>query len=93
VRVRYNRGAASDLSEILDYLSRHSPVAASNQLDKFENTTRLIGKFPFIGKETKRPNLRQVVVGDYLMVYEVGADVVTIHYVRHGSRKRPWQTE
>jgi toxin ParE1/3/4 len=93
VRVRYNRGAAADLSEILDYLSRHNPVAASSQLAKFENTVRLIGKFPLIGKETKRPNLRQVVVGDYLMVYEIGADVLTIHYVRHGSRKRPWQTE
>ena len=93
MRVRYNRGAAADLGEILDYLSRHSPVAASNQLARFENTVQLIGKFPFIGKETKRLNLRQVVVGEYLMVYEIGADVVTIHYVRHGSRKRPWQAE
>jgi toxin ParE1/3/4 len=93
VRVRYNRGAAADLGEILDYLAHHNPTAASNQLAKFENTVQLIGKFPLIGKATKRPNLRQVVVGDYLMVYEIGTDVLTIHYVRHGSRKRPWQNE
>jgi toxin ParE1/3/4 len=93
VRVRYNRGAAADLSEILDYLARHNPIAAGNQLAKFESTAQLISRFPFIGRKTKRPNLRQIVVGDYLMVYEIGPDVLTIHYVRHGSRKRPWEAE
>jgi hypothetical protein len=27
------------------------------------------------------------------MVYEVKADEVIIHYVRHGARRRPWEGE
>jgi hypothetical protein len=31
-----------------------------------------------------------MVIGNYLMAYEVGAEFITIHYVRHGARQQPW---
>ena len=60
---------------------------------RFEAAAKLIGSAPAIGAIVRRKNFRRFVVGNYLMVYEVVGDEVTIHYVRHGARKRPWEGE
>jgi toxin ParE1/3/4 len=93
MKVRYNRGALADLTDILTYIAAHNPVAAAAQLEKFEAAARLIGRYPEIGKQTSRPHLRRIVVGNFLMVYEVSVEPVTIHYVRRGSRARPWEDQ
>lgn len=93
MRLRYNRGAISDLDAILAYLSELDPRVAARQISKFEAAARLIAQYPYIGKETGREALRLHVVGQYLMLYEVAADVVTVHYIRHGARKQPWDTD
>jgi toxin ParE1/3/4 len=93
MKVRYNRGAASDLDDILAYLKTYSPRAAARQLEKFEQAVRVIAEYPYVGAETGRQSFRRHVVGQYLMVYQVEPDVITIHYVRHGARKRPWEGE
>jgi plasmid stabilization system protein ParE len=93
MKVRYNRGALFDLNEILNYIAERNPAAAAGQLAKFEAAARLIGRNPEIGQLTLREGLRRIVVGRYLMVYEIGAAEITIHYVRHGARQRPWENE
>ena len=91
MKVRFNRGALVDLTEILNYISARNPAAASALLSKFEAGARLISRNPEIGKQTQRQNLRRIVVGNYLMVYEIGSTDIIIHYVRHGSRQRSWE--
>ena len=93
MRVRFNRAALDDIDNILAYLAERNPFAAAALLAKFEAAARLIGRNAEIGKMTQRPNLRRIVVADYLLVYEIGMDAITIHYVRHGRRLRPWEGE
>ena len=93
MRVRYNRGARADLDEILAYISERNPAAAARLLERFLATERLISRFPEIGTKTTRRNLRRMVIGNYIMAYEVEIDVVSIHYIRHSARKRPWENE
>ena len=93
MKVRFNRGALADLAEILDYIADRNPQAAAQLARQFEEAAELAGFMREIGAETSRPGFRRLVIGNYLMVYEVGLEAVTIHYVRHGARLRPWEGE
>lgn len=93
MKVRYNRGALADIDEILTYIGERNPKAAAELLARFERTAELIGRAPEIGTLTQRANLRKLVVGSYLMVYEIVASEAVIHYIRHGARRRPWLGE
>lgn len=93
MRVNFNRGALTDLTEILDYTASRDPAAAAKLSRRFEEAAELLGFSPEIGAPTSRPGFRRIVVANYLMVYEAGPSGVTIHYVRHGARRRPWEGE
>ena len=93
MKVRFNRGALADIDEILNYIADRNPKAASELLQRFEGVARLIGETPEIGIRTERANLRKFVVGSYLLIYEIAATEIIIHYVRHGARQRPWAGE
>jgi toxin ParE1/3/4 len=93
MKVRFDRAALADISEILDYIESRNPRAAAELLARFEAGAELIGRVPLVGAATQRIDFRRLVVGNYLMVYEVNAEEVIIHYVRHGARKRPWEGE
>lgn len=93
MKVRYNRGALEDIDEILDFVAECNPKAAAKLLERFEGVVALIGNTPEIGTRTERSNLRKFVVGSYLLIYEIASTEVIIHYVRHGARRRPWESE
>lgn len=93
MRVRFNRGALNDIAEISTYIGERNPKAAADLLDRFQSVANVIGRNPEIGPKTSRMNLRKFVVGNYLMIYEIAADEIIIHYVRHAARRRPWEGE
>jgi plasmid stabilization system protein ParE len=93
MRVRYNRGARADLDEILAYISERNPAAAARLLERFLVTERLLSRFPEIGSKTMRKNLRRMVIGSYIMAYEIASDVILIHYIRHSARSRASENE
>ena len=92
MKVHYNSQSLNDLIEILSYLIVRNPIAADQQLTRFESAVRRIGQNPYIGVAL-RPNLRRIVVGKYLIIYSIGVETITIEYIRHSSRKRPWESE
>lgn len=93
MKVRFNRAALADISEIIEYIEAHNRGAAINLLSRFEAGADLIGRVPMVGATTDRANFRRLVIGNYLMVYELAGDKAIIQYVRHGARKRPWEGE
>ena len=93
MKVRFNRGALADLAEILDFISARNPHAAAELSRRFEEAAKLVGFMPDIGASTSRANFRRLIVGNYLMVCEIAGGEVTIHYIRHGARLRPWEGE
>jgi toxin ParE1/3/4 len=92
MKVRYNSQAAHDIDEILSYLAKQNPAAAARQLSRFEAAIRRISHHPYIGISVRK-ELRRIVVGKYLIIYRVGAEMITIEYIRHSARKRPWEEE
>jgi toxin ParE1/3/4 len=91
MKLRYARGALSDLEEIFAYIAADNPGAAARLVSRIEDVAKRIAASPFMGQATRRSRFRRFPVGNYLVVYEVGADEVIIHYVRHGARLRPWE--
>ena len=91
MKVRYNRGALEDLDNILSYIAERNPQAAGTLLTKFEAAANRLSQMPEIGVRSERLDMRKIVVGNYLMVYEIKNAEVVIHFIRHGARKNPWQ--
>jgi addiction module RelE/StbE family toxin len=93
MKVRYERGALADLEEIFAYIEAENPPAAARLVVRIEAAVGRISENPYIGQRTRNPLFRRLPLGEYLIVYEVGATEVVIHYVRHGARRRPWEQE
>ena len=93
MKLRYERGALADLDEIFSYIASDNRTAAARLVARIEDVTARIAATPYLGEATRNPRFRRFPVGNYLIVYEVAADEVIIHYVRHGARRRPWEGE
>jgi toxin ParE1/3/4 len=93
MKLRYQRGALADLDEIFAYIARDNEDAAARLVARFEQVAERIAENPYLGEATRKPHFRRFPVGNYLIVYEVVAEEVIIHYVRHGARRRPWEGE
>jgi toxin ParE1/3/4 len=93
MRIRYGRGALADLDEIFAYVAADSRDAAARLVARIEEVAAKIAASPHMGEATRKFGFRRFPVGNYLIVYEVAADEVIIHYVRHGARRRPWEDE
>ncbi len=93
MKVRFERGALADLDEIFGYIAADSPAAAARLVARIESVAARIADTPHMGEATRKPGFRRFPVGNYLIVYEVAANEVVIHYVRHGARLRPWEGE
>jgi toxin ParE1/3/4 len=80
--------AESDLEEILEYLTTHSPPAASKFATDFEARCQLLPSQPNTGRprDDLAPGLRSVVVGRYVAFFLVTDDDVVIVRVLHGAR-------
>ena len=93
MKVRYERGALADLDEIFAYIAKDNRRAAAQLVARIEQTTAQIASQPYLGAATRHPKFRRFPVGNYLIVYETGSNEITVHYVRHGARLRPWEEE
>jgi len=93
MKLRYERGALSDLDEIFAYIAKDNPEAASRLVARVEEIGAKIAASPYLGEATRNPRFRRFPLGKYLIVSAVGEDEVIIHYVRHGARRRPWEGE
>lgn len=91
--VRYTRDALHDLDQISSYLAQHDPAVAAALLDAVELVVARLARFPLSAQATELPGVRAAPVQrfPYIIFYTADANDVTIHYVRHAARLRPWE--
>ncbi len=72
----------------MDYVALDNPVAAEGVFRGIVRTAERLTDFPALGRPGRHPATRELGVAGlpYLIVYEVGAGVVTILAVFHTSR-------
>ena len=97
-RVTVSRGAHRDLRGIQRYISFDSPQAAMRLGRLFFSKEVMLGKHPEIGRvvpEFSNLSIREVVVGNYRLIYKVDHFTKQILILRywHGARGIPGFSE
>ncbi len=89
MKVVWTAPAVSDLDAIRGYIARDSKVYSDTMVvEIFEAVDRLM-KFPRSGRivpEESDPNTREVIVGNYRVIYEISGATVRILTVLHSAR-------
>jgi len=90
-KIRWLRLALADLDELMVYIAKDNPEAATKVAGKIWETTQMISNHPAIGKPGRLPGTREMVVAgtSYIVPYRVVANEVQILRVLHGVRKWP----
>lgn len=80
--------AIRDLEEISDYYAESNLEAGERFLDDFNKKCRYLTKFPRIGRsyEHLRSGMRGLLVGNYVIFYQLPDDSVEILRVVRGDR-------
>jgi plasmid stabilization system protein ParE len=87
-RVVWTQSARLSLEDILGYIAKDSPAAASRVLDRILEKAESLDTLSKRGRvvsELARPNVREVLVYSYRVLYEVTSEVRILALV-HGAR-------
>jgi plasmid stabilization system protein ParE len=89
-KIVWSNRAKKRLYEILDfYIIRNKSRTYSNKLQRLINKeVRLLIKQPDLGLKTTEDTTRGLIIGDYIVYYEVSEDKIIIHTI-WDSRQNP----
>jgi addiction module RelE/StbE family toxin len=90
LKIVWSNRAKKRLYEILDfYIIRNKSKTYSNKLQRLINKeVRLLIKQPDLGLKTTEDTTRGLIIGDYIVYYEVSEDKIIIHTI-WDSRQNP----
>ena len=91
-RVVWTRPARDDLREIRDHIAADSPRYARLVCNGLVSAVGRLRTYPLSGRvvpELDRPELREVIRGNYRVVYRTTPDAVEVLAVVHTSRDFP----
>ncbi len=90
VKVVWAERAIDDLTSIAEFSSRYSENYASSIVSKLFNTVRVLKSMPRIGRmvpEKKDENIRELLVGNYRIIYEIKEEErIEVLMVHHSAR-------
>ena len=92
MRVVWTRQAFDCLTEIEDFIARDNPRAAEQHTERLIAKTEALGAHPQLGRivpEVPGSNLRELVEGNYRIVYRVRGDIVEVLTVFQGHHLLP----
>jgi plasmid stabilization system protein ParE len=91
-KVRLSGNARAFLQREANYLRERSPAAAEAFLAKLREVRRNLARFPQIGRRKEAlpiTGVMRLVVGDYILDYDLVADGVAITSIRHARQMDP----
>src|SRR6478672_8787075 len=89
-QVRWTLQAVDDLEAVCLFIARDAPQLASIFAERALRSTDQPAAFPKSGRivpELNDPNLREIILGNYPLIYRVLEDAVQIITVHHGVRR------
>ncbi len=89
MKVRFLLSAKYDLIDIKNYISQDNPTAAKKLISKIKKETNNLAKHPYIGRvipETKKVHLRELLIGNYRIMYQVTENYINIFAVYEGHK-------
>ncbi len=91
MKLVWSRPAIRDLREIGAYIGAESERGAAFIEEQIQQESKLIGRFPRIGRPGRRKGTRERVVPDtpYILIYKVLRGRVRVLRVYHSARRWP----
>jgi addiction module RelE/StbE family toxin len=89
VAVTWTTEAQDDLEATLRYIARDSPRAADLLRERVDRAVNRIVAFPLAGRvvpEWDQPDVREVFVGPYRLIYRVSESEIEVLLFIHGAR-------
>jgi toxin ParE1/3/4 len=95
VKLRYAPRAHADIAHIHEYIAQHNAGAATSVVRQIRLTSRLLARYPGLGRETDIPGVRVFPTAryPYLVYHRVRGDEVVVIHVRDGRRDIPKESE
>lgn len=88
--LEWRPSARDDLLSIIDYISDDNPDAAQNLKDEIEERVATLTVHPGLYRSGRVPGTREMIVRpNYIVVYAVDVETVTILRVLHAARQWP----
>ena len=87
--VKWAGRAKADLRSAVEYIRKQSPAGAAAFLGQALETARSLADLSERGRavpELDDPDIRELLVGSYRLLYEVHADAVWVLRMVHGNR-------
>lgn len=85
--------AIERVSEIAEYIARDNLPAAQRWVEEIFDRMGQLERFPDSGRlvpeDPTRPDLREIIHGNYRIIYRVSPEGVDILTVRHGRQRLP----
>lgn len=90
VKLIWTDQAISDLEDIGNYIAENSENFAKRTVQKLFDRPHILKEFPKVGRivpETNNENVRELIEGNYRIIYEViSADQINILAIHHSAR-------
>ena len=88
--VRWSDEATTDLVEIIDYIEQRNAPAAQNLFEAIVQSAQSLPLMPYLFRLGRVSGTREHVVHpNYIVVYQVGDDVIDILRVLHSRQQYP----
>lgn len=88
-QVRWTPQALNDLEAICLFIARDAPRIASVFADTAFRATDRLAEFPHLGRivpELEIESIREIILGNYRLIYRIREDEVHVVTVHHGAR-------
>lgn len=92
MKVRWTSRAANNLREIAGFIALDNPTASLRLVRRIKAKVNGLARYPRSGRivpETNRISIRELIVGNYRVIYQLGFRDVDILVVVEGHRRLP----
>ena len=79
-------------TEIAEHIAQDNPTAARKWINTIFHKVEILGTAPRIGRivpEIERDTIREIIHGNYRIIYRIELEVVSILTIRHGKQLLP----
>lgn len=90
MQINWSEQALSEAENIVNYIAEDNVVAVLEMDDLIRNLVLILKQIPHAGRYGRVANTRELVIHhNYIVVYEIGLDSITLLNVKHTSQKYP----
>lgn len=92
MKIKFLISAMEDMRSIKAFIAKDNPKAAVRMIKKIRAAVKHLEEFPHSGRiipETANPQLREVIISNYRVMYQISDSTINIFAVYEGHRLPP----